>query len=185
MVRSSGLFAVLCLSLIVLWTAGGCGKSTTKAPPAADNKTPADDHDHDHGDAEGEHDHGDAKDEHAHGDADAHEHGAAELHTLAEGIASLEKHYQQIKDAFAQNDAEKAHDPMHGVGLVLEALPELGKAAGLSADDATNLQQAVDKLMEAYGSVDEAMHEGKTPDYQAVAETIDQQMAVLRGLPVK
>ena len=183
MARWSRLFVALCLSLIVVWTASGCGKSTTKAVPAADSQAPADDHDH--GDAEGAHDHGDAKVADNHDDADAHAHETTELHTLAEGIAALEQNYQQIKDAFAQNDAEKAHDPMHSVGYVLDALPELGKTAGLTADDATKLQQAVDKLMEAYGSVDDAMHDQKTPDYTAVAEQIDQQMTVIRALPVK
>jgi hypothetical protein len=177
------MFVALCLSLIVVWTASGCGKSTTKTVPAAGSKAPADDHEH--GDAEDGHDHGDAKEADDHGDADAHAHETTELHTLAEGIAALEQNYQQIKDAFAKNDAEKAHDPMHSMGNVLDALPELGKTAGLTADDATKLQQAVDKLMEAYLSVDEAMHEQKTPDYTAVAEQIDQQMAIIRALPVK
>lgn len=183
MARSSGLLVTLCLSSIVIWTASGCGKTNTKPAPAADSKAPAGDHDH--GDAEDGHDHGDAKAASEQTEADTHDHADTELHTLAEGIAALELNYQQIKDAFAKNDAEKAHDPMHSVGNVLDALPELGKTAGLTADDATKLQQAVDKLMEAYGSVDEAMHEEKTPDYAAVAEQIDQQMAVLRALPVK
>lgn len=185
MARFSGLCVTLCLSLIAIWTASGCGKTNTKPAPTADRKAPVDDPDHAHGDAEDAHDHSDATGAGDQSAADSHAHSGAELHTLAEGIAALEQNYQQIKDAFAKNDAEKAHDPMHRVGNVLDALPELGKTAGLTADDATKLQQAVDKLMEAYGSVDEAMHEEKAPDYAAVAEQIDQQMAVLRALPVK
>ena len=129
MPRISGWNTAACLCLAILWTATGCNKSNTTAPTTTQNQSPATDADH-------------ADHDHANKGADAQEHdhadAAAEMHTFAEGVAALDKHYQEIKDALTQNDAEKAHDPMHAIGYLLEDIPELGKTAGLSTEDARN-----------------------------------------------
>ncbi len=75
-----------------------------------------------------------------------------------------------------------AHDPLHHVGALLEALPALGRTAGLSAEQRATLHQSVDQLLAAYGQLDEALHGGKKPDYDAVAARLDAAIAALEGL---
>jgi hypothetical protein len=117
---------------------------------------------------------------HEHGDQD--EHAEEAPHSFAEGVAALQKHYAEIKTAYTQGEAEKAHEPLHQVGSVLEALPELGQQAGLAATDLEKLKQAVEKMFEAYGNIDDAVHQKKEADYQAVAEQLDENMAAISSL---
>ena len=118
-----GFNVTIGLSLLLLASTVGCGDSGPKPsstpsgkPSAADTKT----------------------DEHGHA------HAQQEAHTFAEGVAALQEHYEEIKAAFAQGDAAKADEPLHHVGSLLEALPELAKTAGLSTADSEKLKQAVE-----------------------------------------
>ena len=150
----------LCLSLVLFGV--GC-REARPVPSATSDQKPAT------ADAQA--------DEHA-----GHEHSAALPQDLASGIAVLHEHYQAIKEAFEKGDTEKAHEPLHDVGGVLEVLPKLAEAAGLAAADAEKLNQAVDKMFEAYGSIDEALHAGKPADYKAVAGPLDENMAVVTSI---
>ncbi|MHB8864810.1 MAG: hypothetical protein ACYC6N_20575 [Pirellulaceae bacterium] len=151
----------LTTSLLLLTVALGCGDSGRKSS-SVDRREPSA---------------ADAK-----GGAHGHDHAQQEFHTFTEGVTALREHYEEIKAAFTQGDAAKAHEPLHHVGSVLEALPELGKTAGLSASDLEKLNQAVQDMFEAYGTIDDALHQNKEADYQAVAEQLDQSMTVIRSL---
>jgi simple sugar transport system substrate-binding protein len=119
----------------------------------------------------------------AHVHADEHaEHEAARPGDLASGIVALKKDYQAIKDAFAKGDTEQAHEPLHDVGNVLEALPQLGKSAHVPAADSAKLSAAADKMFAAYGRIDGALHAGKPADYSAVAKELDEGMAAIETL---
>ncbi|MHB8973356.1 MAG: hypothetical protein ACYC3X_24615 [Pirellulaceae bacterium] len=159
LLRSSVTAGLCCL----LWAATvGCGdtrpQSSTppgREPSTTDTKT----------------------DEHGHAQA------PSEAHTFAAGVAALHEHYEEIKAAFAQGDAAKADEPLHHVGSLLESLPELAKTAALSTVDAEKLNQSVQTMFEAYGKIDEAIHQSKEADYPAVAEQLDQSMTAIRSLP--
>lgn len=171
--RRSGLSVGFWLSLVICWTFAGCGKPNSKTSTVPAGPSATIDDDHDHGGKSGE----DA----GHTEEADHEHAELEVHSLAEGIAALDQNYTAVKNAYTQGAADKAHEPLHALGTLLLELPDLAKAAGLSADDRAKLQKAVDSLTDAYTKVDDAVHEGKTPDYQSVSEQIDQQMAIVRG----
>lgn len=153
------------LSLLLLASTVGCGDSRQK-PSSAPARQPS------AVDAQA--------DEHEHGDHD--EHAEQAPHSFAEGVAALQKHYEEIKTAYTQGEAEKAHEPLHQVGSVLEALPELGQKAGLAATDLEKLKQSVEKIFEAYGNIDDAVHQKKEADYQAVAKQLDENMAAISSL---
>lgn len=155
----------LCLSLA--FCVAGCREARQTLPAASDPKPASADT---------------QADEDAHA---GHEHAAALPRDLSSGIAALKDHYEAIKAAFEQGDTEKAHEPLHDVGGVLEALPELAKAAGLAGADAEKLTQSVDKMFEAYGTIDAALHDGKPADYKAVAGVLDENMAAISSVPVK
>jgi hypothetical protein len=157
--------AAVGLSLLLLASTVGCGDSRHK-PSSAPTRQPS------AGDAQA--------DEHEHGDKD--EHAEQAPRSFADGVAALQKHYEEIKTAYTQGDTEKAHEPLHQVGSVLEALPELGQKAGLAAADLEKLKQSVEKMFEAYGNIDDAVHQEKEADYQAVAEQLDANMTTIHSL---
>ena len=143
MLRAIQLICFLALGFVVSMQSG-CEKSD----PASDSTataTATDGHD----DHEG-HDH----DEHEHAD------------TFGGAIAELEELAGTISSSMAKGDGDAAHNPLHEVGHVLEALPELAKKDGLSEEDQASVKGAVATLMDAYGEVDAIMHgeEGKSWD---------------------
>ncbi len=120
--------------------------------------------------------------DHEHGDGHEHDQDPAMPADLPAGIAALKAHRQEIKAALAEGSVEKAHDPLHHVGELLEALPALGRTAGLTAEQLATLQQSVDQLLTAFGQMDEDLHDGKAPDYDKTAAQIDAAIAALEGL---
>lgn len=130
----------------------GCGPSPSPESPAR----VADDHDHDH------------------------DHEAVE--NFAEGVSTLRGHYETIRDALDEDDIDTAHDPIHQVGHLLESLQQLVDHVGLDADDKATAQAAIDKMFEAYGEVDKAIHGAQPVDYEAVREPLDQGMADLESV---
>ena len=156
-------------SLLCLWAAllVGCQPDASQ-PPSHTTQEHAEDGD------DGHHHEEDGDEGHAHEHADAENFGA--------GVTMLKEHYQEIKLAFEAEQPEGAHDALHCIGDLLENLPKLAKQAGLDDDQMTTVQQSVDKMFEAYGQVDDAMHHNQTPDYAAVAKTLDDEMAALEKL---
>ena len=63
-----------------------------------------------------------------------HGHDHAHAETLADAVKELEGICATIKAAFAKDDAEAAHEPMHEVGHVLGEIPDL--VAKSTLDDA-------------------------------------------------
>ena len=153
-----GYSLVTLLSIALL----GCGPAGDKAPGANEAAS----HDHDNGD----HDHGDHKD------------APSGPQDFPAGVATLRENYEAIRDAFQANDTEKAHQPLHGVGATLEALPELAGKAALGETELASVKSAVAAMFDAYGTIDGAMHEGKQPDYAAVADKLDKGMADLQAV---
>jgi hypothetical protein len=147
---------LICCALIWAVSLPGCGGSTEKPVAEAD----VEHHEH-------------ASPEHAH----AH----AAPADFAAGVATLKEEFEAIKAAFAAGKTQDAHDPLHEVAHLLEALPDLAKAAPLEADQAQIVQDAITKMFDAYMEIDGAMHEGAEPDYQAVAGTLDECMATLEA----
>ncbi|MCL4202297.1 MAG: hypothetical protein KJ000_07365 [Pirellulaceae bacterium] len=141
----------------------GCGPSQPAQPQPTAPQTHDHDHDHDHDDA---HDHD-------------HDHSHVTPADFTASVAVLRGHFETIRDAFTEKDLDKAHDPIHEVGHVLEGLPELAAKAGLTEQDLAKAQAAVAAMFEAYGKIDQAIHEGEEADYEAVRDKLDQGMADL------
>jgi hypothetical protein len=68
---------------------------------------------------------------------------------------------------------------MHCVGELLENLPGLAQSAGLTEDQVAAVQDAVDKMFDAYSTVDDAIHSGQRADYSSVSGTLDESMMAL------
>ncbi len=106
--------------------------------------------------------------------------------SFADGVAELQEHYGEIKTAFAESDSEKAvemaHEPLHGIGRILESLPALAEKANLSTEDTEAVKGAVKTMFECYGNIDGAVHDKKAPDYQAEADKLDEAMAAIEAV---
>lgn len=107
--------------------------------------------------------------EHVHGH-DEHDHGPE---SLKDAIAELESMRNTIRDAFAKNDHDAAHDPLHEVGHVLEAIPELAKKEKVTAENQAAIEKSVNDLMDAFGRVDKTMHGQEGSSYKEESATID------------
>ena len=138
---------VLTLTLIAAY---GCDQGSQ--PPLVPAMTSKDDHGHDHG-----HDH-------------EHEH---EHESLAAALTELTKLRDTIRDGFAKNDVDAAHDPLHEVGHVLEEIPELAEKEKLPAEAITIIKASVEELFDAFGAVDKGMHGGESVKYADVSGKID------------
>lgn len=133
----------LALGLSLL-AGSGCEESTNTNTAA-----PSGEHDHDH-------------DEHGHGPE-----------SLTDAMTELTSMRNTIRDAFAKNDQDAAHDPLHEVGHVLGAIPELAKKENVTAENQEVIEKSVNDLMDAFGRVDKTMHGQEGSTYAEESKTID------------
>jgi hypothetical protein len=106
---------------------------------------------------------------------------AAEAQSYREAVTALVAIRDTIRDAFAANDPDKAHDPLHEVGHLLEELPAAAEKNAPPVDVAA-VKAAAETLFDLYSQVDEKMHGGEGADYAAVAAQIDAGIERLQAL---
>jgi hypothetical protein len=158
MIRSCRHWVGYSLATLLTIVLLGCGPAGDKAPGASESASHGDD-DHDHGD---------------------HKDAPSGPRDFPAGVAALRGNYEAIRDAFQANDSDKAHQPLHDVGGVLETLPELAGKAALGEAELASVKSAVAAMFDAYGQIDGAMHAKKQPDYAAVADKLDKGIADLQ-----
>ena len=142
-----------------------------------------DGHDHDKGD----HDHG----EHEQIDASKAGLSADDLVTIDgpeipdnfnDAVTAFGKMATQIGDGFKNNKIDDAHGPLHDVGNFLEGIEELAKKSSLDKAAKTKVSEAIDQLFDAYGAIDEKLHDAKKgKDYADVADDIEKAMKTLKS----
>lgn len=99
--------------------------------------------------------------------------------SLTDALAELTSLRNTIRDSFAKNDQDAAHGPLHEVGAILEAIPELAKKEKVSADNQAAIETAVNTLMDAFGNVDKTMHGQEGSTYSEESATIDTTLTAL------
>ena len=103
-----------------------------------------------------------------------HEHEHEHPETLAGALSELTELRDTVRDAFAKEDGEAAHGPLHDVGHILEEVSELAGEAHLSDEAKATIESNVETLLDAFGAVDKSMHsEDEGSDYSDVSEKID------------
>lgn len=106
--------------------------------------------------------------------------GHKHAETYPAAVAELEEMNKTIASAFADNDVDAAHDPLHEVGHVLDELPGLAKKQALGDEAVAAISAAVETLFNAFGKVDEKFHGGEGATYDEVKADVDSSMEVLR-----
>jgi len=166
----SALF-VLVTTLYVV----GCGRDS--APPAADKATPdkaaaTHGHDHDHGD----HDHAEGQDHH---DVPITEADVQMPANYAEAVTRIQSYRDAIRTAATGADPELAHRPLDELDIVLNRLPEIARDSGVPKQQWEAINTGARELRNLFNQVHAAIDEHRKPDYAAVAQPIDEQIAKL------
>lgn len=94
--------------------------------------------------------------------------------TFDEAVKQVVVLDKKIRGAFAENDEDTAHGPLHEIGHLLDDMPELDKQQA-------DIQKAVEKLFEAYTAVDSGMHGEEGKSYKDVTADIDEALKTLTG----
>ena len=114
-------------------------------------------------------------------DHEGHDHGeAGHPETLGEALHQLTELRDTVRDAFAKNDSEAAHGPLHDVGHLIDEVAELAEKAGLYEEANAAIVSNCEVLMDSFGAVDKKMHsEDEGSDYSEVSEQIDAALAAI------
>lgn len=96
-----------------------------------------------------------------------------------EALVRIGSYHDQIRDAIASNDLEKAHHPLDEADLVLNRLPEIARESGVPRRDWEQVVTAAEDLNERFGELHAAIDAGQAPDYAALKQPIDDALARL------
>lgn len=109
------------------------------------------------------------------GNHEGHDHGeGGHPETLGEALHQLTELRDTVRDAFANDDADTAHGPLHNVGHLINEVAELAKKAGLSEEASGVIASNTEILMDSFGAVDKKMHSAEEgSDYSEVSAKID------------
>jgi len=115
--------------------------------------------------------------------AEMHEHGEGHHHpeTLNDALTELTELRDTIRDAFAADDPDKAHDPLHEVGHIIEAVQELAEKEKLPEERLAAVKTSAEELFTAFGEVDKSMHGEEGSSYKDVSAKIDAAIAALKS----
>lgn len=115
---------------------------------------------------------------------DDHRHGDDHNHpeSLEDGLKELATLRDTVRDAFAKNDTETAHGPLHDVGHLLEDITALTAKRGLSDEAIATAKQNIETLFDSFGAVDKTMHGKEGSTYDEVSAEIDAAIQALQAL---
>jgi uncharacterized protein YukE len=106
--------------------------------------------------------------------------GEKHAETYAAAVENLNELATSIKEALTEDDEDKAHDPLHNIGHVMEEIPALANKEPFTDEEKEAINKAVEELFDCFGKLDEKMH-GKTgASYEDVADRIQQALATLQ-----
>jgi len=118
---------------------------------------------------------------HDHGHDHEHDHRPESLHAA---VAELTEMRDRVRDAILDGDPNDAHDPLHDVGELLEAIPDIAAETDLPKEEWDAVNTANDELFDAFGAIDKAFHTkdgDKKAAYEGVAEQLDGAIEAIRS----
>ena len=123
----------------------------------------------------------------AHDQDTDHEHDAGHAHeehaeTFAEAVAAIEKQGAMIIGAFSDGKPEDAHDALHEIGHLIEELPELATKEKFDSELKKQVNEAKEKLMDAFGELDDTLHGGEAKNVDDVKLEVERSMKSLKSI---
>ena len=114
-----------------------------------------------------------------------HDHDHSERpKNLKAAIAELKEMRDAIWSAMDENDTESAHEPLHEVGNLLKAMPDLAADTDLPESEWDAIKSEVDRLFDAFSDIDSAFHKqdgDKQAAYDAAKSTVEEGVAALEA----
>lgn len=104
--------------------------------------------------------------------------------SLSAAIAELKAMWDQIRTAVKDSDFASAHEPLHEVGYLLQAMSELAADTDLSEGEWQEIKEQADQLFEAFSDIDSAFHKkdgDKQAAYDSAKSSIDEGIAELEA----
>jgi hypothetical protein len=113
-------------------------------------------------------------------DLDHMHHDHVHATTYPQAVAQIETLDAEIRAAFAAGKGADADEQVHEIGHALEDVTALATKAALPAEAQTEVDAAVETLLDAFGKIDEKLHGGDGADYQDVAGEISTALDTLK-----
>lgn len=123
------------------------------------------------------------RDASTHGHDHDHDHGHRP-DSLHAAVAELTEMRDAIRDAILTGEPDDAHGPLHEVGELLEAIPDIAAETDLPEEEWTAVNKANEQLFDAFGAIDKAFHTkdgDKKSAYEGVADQLDEAIEVIRS----
>ena len=99
-----------------------------------------------------------------------------------DAVAEITNLRDTIRDQAEAGTIADDHEPLHKVGELLEALPDVAAKAKLPTEQQEEIKKKSDELFELFGQVDAKLHGEEGVDYGDVADEIDSVLAALTDL---
>lgn len=122
----------------------------------------------------------DGHDHHGHDHDHDHAHRPGSLH---EAVAELTAMRDAIRDALLDGEPNDAHGPLHEVGALLQAIPDVAAETDLPKEEWDAVNAANEELFDAFGTIDKAFHvkDGdKKAAYEEVSEQLEEAIEAIR-----
>lgn len=87
-----------------------------------------------------------------------------------------------ILNAFKSGSPDDAHDELHEIGHLIESLPRLGEKSGLTPEANATIASANEKLMDAFGKLDETLHGGVAQNLDEISQKVESSLAELKSV---
>jgi hypothetical protein len=99
--------------------------------------------------------------------------------TYAEALPQIKGYRDTIRTAIDAGTPNKAHRSLDELDIVLDKLPGIAKDSGIPKEKWETVNTAAQELRSLFNKVHSAIDAKREPDYKAVAELIDQELAKL------
>jgi hypothetical protein len=103
--------------------------------------------------------------------------------TYAEALPQIKGYRDTIRDAIAAGTPGKAHRALDELDIVLKKLPSIAKDSGVPAEHWETVNTSAQELRSSFNKVHASIDARLKPDYQPVAEPIDEAIAKLEQVP--
>ncbi len=91
-----------------------------------------------------------------------------------EAIPRITSYRDTIRGAIEAGTPSKAHRPLDELDIVLNKLPSIAKDSGIPQEQWETINTSAQELRGLFNQVHSAIDEKREPDYNAVAESVDQ-----------
>jgi hypothetical protein len=103
----------------------------------------------------------------------------------ADAVTRIGQCRDQIRDAVAAGTFDKAHRPLDELEIVLWKMPNIARDSGIPKTSWETVVESSEKLSELFNQVHAAIDDHQEPNYDAVAQPIDEAIDRLEEVSVR